>query len=96
MFTTVSLHWVNEGKFDEAMAVFKKNTELARKQEGFVSRQILVSQNDPLKITTATTWETRGQLDTWAKNPDRPRSPAGAPPRFSKIEMDVYEEVDVS
>ncbi len=95
MFTTISVHWLNEGQQNATMDIFKTNTVLARKQEGFISRDILIAVDDPMKITTVTSWQTKEQLETWAKNPDRPKRPQGSAPLFANMEIVVYEDVAV-
>ena len=96
MFTTVSIHKCNPGQKEKALDIFTTNTVLARKQGGFISRDILIAVEDPMKITTVTSWETREQLDAWASNPDRPKGVKGAPRLFSEMEITVYEDVEVS
>ena len=48
--------------------------------------------NDPLKITTVTSWETMEQLQAFKTNPDRPR---GGGPYMSYENITVYQDVPV-
>ena len=93
MFTTISIHIVNESKFDTAIDTFTKNTHLARKQKGFISRQILVTPKDGNKIPTVTNWETKEDIEAWAKNPQRPKSPPGT---YASVESIVYQDTPVA
>ncbi len=77
MVTTISVHIVQPGKFDTAIDTFKKNTVMARKQNGFVSRHILTSLKDPNRITTVTKWKSKADQDAWMSNKSRPGSPPG-------------------
>ncbi len=95
MFVTVSDHHVSKERLAEAIALFKVNTVLGRKEKGFISRDILISNKDPLKITTVTCWEKKEQMDAWAKNPNRPKVPAGKVPMFIDMDIQVYEDVKV-
>lgn len=88
MFATVVPHLANDGQFETAMELFRRNTEQASKIKGFVSRQVLVSQTNPLKITTVTIWQTKEDAQAWLTNPERPRPAKGV---FSKMELEVYE-----
>ena len=95
MFTTISIHQVNPGQKETALDIFKTNTILGRNQQGFISRDIFVSVEDPMKITTVTSWETKSQLEAWAKNPERPKRDKDAAPLFSEMEIVIYEDVKV-
>ncbi len=90
MFTTVRHHWVKEGLLDAALETFGKATEIAKKEKGFVSRHILVSVTDPIKVLTLTTWETRKDLEAWSRSPNRHGLLSAAPPRFERIETDIF------
>ena len=95
MFTTISIHKVISGQKETALDIFKTNTILGRKQQGFISRDIFISVENPMKITTVTSWETKSQLEAWAKNPERPKRDKDASPLFSEMEIVVYEDVKV-
>ena len=92
MFTTVSIHKMIPGKEEGAIEMFSINTRIARKLEGFIGRDILIAVDDPLKITTVTSWETMEQLQAFKTNPDRPR---GGGPYMSYENITVYEDVPV-
>jgi heme-degrading monooxygenase HmoA len=92
MFTTVSIHQMIPGKEDSAIEMFSTNTRIARKLEGFIGRDILIAVDDPLKLTTVTSWKTMGQVQAFKTNPDRPR---GGGPYVSSEDITVYEDVPV-
>ncbi len=81
MFTQISVHQCYPAQKDTAMEIFRKNSELARTAPGYVSRYVLVALDDPMKVTTATTWKTKEDLEAWRTNPARPRHQPGTPPR---------------
>ena len=96
MITTISVHYVNAGLREEALDLLEATTILGRKQTGFISRDIFIAVDDPMKMTTVTSWETKEQLDTWGQNTDRPKRDKDAPPLFSKVDIQVYEEHKIS
>ncbi len=65
MITIVAEHDVKSGKLDQAFNIFDKITETITKAEGFISRQILISKQDPSKITTISTWISQEARDKW-------------------------------
>ena len=108
MITMVTLHIVNADAREQALVLLKKNTELARKAKGFVSRDILFAQTDPLKGYSITTWETREDMERFLKSPERPPlthegpdktvyeiTPQGRVLLFTRTYSDVFEVVPV-
>src|SRR5512139_2673058 len=86
MITMITLHMLSKENREQAMEIFKKNTELAQKAKGFVSRQVFVSVNDPLKGYSITTWKTREDLEAFRVSPERP------PLIFEGKERRIYEK----
>ena len=72
MVTMINLHIVNNENREQAMALLKENTDLAKKAKGFVSRQVFFSVKDPTKGYSITTWETREDMEAFRVNPERP------------------------
>ena len=72
MVTMINLHIVNKENLEQAMALLKKNTDLAKKAKGFVSRQVFFSVKDPTKGYSITTWETKEDMEAFSGNPERP------------------------
>lgn len=108
MITLITLHIVNEENRDKAMWLLKKNSELARKAKGFISRDIMFSKKDPLKGYSITTWETEQDMDNFLKSPERPplemegpetrvylKTKEGRMLLFTRTDSDRYERVDV-
>ncbi len=86
MITLITLHMLSRGNYGQAMGVLTKNTELARKAKGFVSRRVLIDVEDRLKGYSITTWESREDMDAFLKSPERPTL------EFEGEEMKVYEK----
>jgi heme-degrading monooxygenase HmoA len=108
MITMINLHLVNPEQRDRAIWLLKKNTELARKAPGFVSRHIYFSTSDPLRGYSIATWETRADMDRFLKSPDRPAlvtegpekrvyedTPSGRVLLFTSTNPEIFEEVEV-
>ena len=106
MVTMITLHMVNKEKQEQAMALLRKNTELAGKAKGLVSRQVLFSQKNSLKGYSITTWETREDMEAFRVNPERPpivtegeegrvyeKTPEGKVLLFTHTDTDIYELV---
>ncbi len=108
MVTMINLHMVNPEQRERAIRLLKKNTELARKAKGFVSREIYFSAKDPLKGYSIATWETREDMEAFLKSPGRPalvtegkekrvyeKTPEGNVLLFTSTDPDVFELIDV-
>ncbi len=108
MVTMITLHIVAEENKQQALALLKKNTELARKAKGFVARDILFSSKDPLKGYSITAWETREDMENFRLSPERPplvyegaetrvyeKTPAGLVLLFSRTDTDIFELLEV-
>jgi heme-degrading monooxygenase HmoA len=108
MVTMINLHIVNPEQRERAIRLLKKNTELARKAKGFISREIYFSTKDPLKGYSIATWETRADMEAFLKSPGRPalvtegpekrvyeKTPDGNVLLFTSTDPDVFELVEV-
>ncbi len=106
MVTMISLHMISKDNREQALDLLKNNTELAQKEKGFVSRQIYLSVNDPLKSYIITTWKTREDMEASRKNPERPpliiegeerriykKTPEGNILLFTHTDNDMFELV---
>ena len=70
MITHIVYHWVLPDQIERAKELFEANGRVIREIPGFVSRQILRSQSDPLKWAAANTWQDEGSLQRWMEHPD--------------------------
>jgi heme-degrading monooxygenase HmoA len=108
MITMINLHMVNPEQRDRAIWLLKRNTELARKAKGFISRQIFFSTSNPLKGYSIATWETRADMEAFLANPERPKlvtegpekrvyekTPTGNVLLFTSTDPETFEIVDV-
>lgn len=106
MVTMITLHLVNKENQERAMALLKKNTDLAAKAKGLVSRQVLFSQKNPLKGYSITTWKTKEDMEAFRTNPERPpitiepeggrvyeKTPEGDVLIFTHTDTEIYELV---
>lgn len=104
MVTMITLHYISQENRKEAMELLKKNTDLATKAKGLVSRQVFISEKDPLKGYSVTCWETREDMEAFRLNPERPKmmyegdekriyiqSDKGKILLFTKTDTDIYE-----
>jgi heme-degrading monooxygenase HmoA len=104
MITLVTLHVVHEPNRDQALWLLRRNTELARRAPGFVSREVLFSRKDPSRGYSITTWESEADLDRFLRSPERPpllyegeetrvylETPEGRVLLFSRTDSDRYE-----
>ena len=91
MFTTVSIHEMVPGTEQRAIEMFSIGTRIARKLEGFISRDILIAVDDPLKLTTVTSWQTMEQLEAFKATSGRPKT--GAKLLSTTIMSDVNTKV---
>ena len=67
MVTLIADHWLKAENAERGGDIFSKNTERLKSGKGFVSRLVIRSLEDPTKITTVTTWETREDYDAFMK-----------------------------
>jgi heme-degrading monooxygenase HmoA len=108
MITMINLHIVNPEQRERAIRLLKKNTELARKAKGFISREIFFSINDPLKGYSIATWQTREDMEAFLRSPGRPsleiegkekrvyeKTPEGNVLLFTSTDPDLFELVEV-
>ena len=71
MITLMAHHYVLPDKLDDAKATILENGRAMRSFPGFISRQTLQSESDPLKITTLVTWQRKEQYQVWLDSPER-------------------------
>ena len=104
MITMITLHMISKENREQALAFLKKNTEVAKKAKGLVLRQVFISQKDPLKGYSITSWKTQEDLEAFRKNPDRPRmvtegkdasvyevTPKGKVLLFTRTDTEIYD-----
>ena len=93
MFAKVDLHWVNEGMMEAAQASIAERTASAKRSAGFISRYVLMSTSDPLKVTTVALWETREAMEKWreAARVKSAKNPRSGPSPWAKIDGDEYD-----
>ena len=70
MVTVVVEIRLQEGKLEQAKDLFEENGRLTEKIPGFVSRKILFSRTDPLKVVTIHTWRDDEAMDAWSISPE--------------------------
>jgi heme-degrading monooxygenase HmoA len=78
MIGVLTHHWAREGKTEEARRLLERNGLAQSRHSGFVSRQTLLSQSEPAKITTLVTWESNEVYDAWRASPQRAEAMEGA------------------
>ena len=71
MITAIVHHYALPDRLQEAETRILGNGRKMRGFDGFVSRQTLRSQSDPLKITTVTLWQSNEDRERWDQSPER-------------------------
>lgn len=64
-------HWVQPEHLKLLKRLCRESGEDQAKYPGFVSRRVVISHDDPYKVTTITTWRSRADRDAWWNNPKR-------------------------
>jgi heme-degrading monooxygenase HmoA len=92
MITVIVHHYVLQEQLELAESNIKNNGKLMRDFAGFLSRQTLHAQENPLQITTITTWNSAEELQAWDNRPGRPQPQPDAPTLWSApIERTAFE-----
>ena len=78
MIGVLTHHWAKPEQVAEARALLDRNGEAQSKAPGYVSRQTMISLNDPTKITTLVVWESNAIYDAWRASPERAAVMTGA------------------
>ena len=78
MIGVLTHHWAKPDKVDEARRLLDRNGEAQSKAPGFISRQTLLAQGEPTKITTLVVWTTNALYDAWRASPGRGVAMSGA------------------
>ena len=69
---TVLVHYrVKPEHEQELKRLCHESGERQSKYPGFLSRQVWVSMDDPLRITTVTSWRSNADRDAWWNDPKR-------------------------
>ena len=84
MIGVLTHHWAVADKIDEAKKLLDRNGEAQSKAPGFVSRQTLVAQGDPAKVTTLVVWTSNDIYDAWRASPQRAAAMSGADRLWAK------------
>ena len=102
-FTQISLHMFHEKNYQQGLDILRVNTPIASKQKGFVSRQVYVGIDKPLKGYSIATWETMKDLEGYRTVPGRPeivrgddgmsyeKTTTGLVPVFPLVESGVFQ-----
>jgi len=72
MITVLVLHVIAAENRAKAEALIVRNTADAKRAQGFVSRRILYSVDNPLLCYSVTSWRTQADLDAFRTRSDRP------------------------
>ena len=91
MIAKVDVHMVKEGMLEQAKAQVVSNTEVAKSTGAVIARQMLVSQNDPLKLITITVWKNKEVIEEYIKEVIAKVRASGEPSPWASIEGDEYD-----
>ena len=84
MIGVLTHHWAKPDRIDEARKLLDRNGSAQSKAPGFVSRQTLIAQGDPAKITTLVVWASEEIYDAWKASPQRATAMSGADRLWAK------------
>jgi heme-degrading monooxygenase HmoA len=93
MIGVLTHHWARPDNVTEARQLLDRNGLAQSRFPGFGSRQTLLSQSDPTKITTLVTWDSNEVYDAWRASKNRAAAMAGAdllwarPPESERFEL---------
>ena len=80
MITVLIHHWVKPEDKETLKRLCRESGDEQSKWRGFLSRHVWEAMDDPLKITTVTTWRSKADRDAWwddanrrGPNPDEER-----------------------
>ena len=105
-YTQISYHGLHEENREQGLEVLRKNTPIASKQKGFVSRQVYAGVDEPLRAFSVTTWETLEDLEAFRGAPGRPvmvrgddrmnyeKTDSGLVPVFPVVSGGVFTTMD--
>ena len=95
MIGVLTHHWAKTDKVDEARDLLDRNGEAQSKAPGFVSRQTMISRDDPTKISTLVVWDSNEIYDAWRASPERAAVMTGADVLWSQPgESERFNMVD--
>ena len=69
MIAHVAVHWLKAERREQALQRIIKAGEDQRTQPGLVDRRVMVSESDPLKVTSLSIWRSQADVDVWRKHP---------------------------
>ena len=90
MLTVIAHHFILPGKMDEAKKRIVTFGQEMRSARGFISRQTVVSQKDPPRVTSVTTWRTKEEYEAY-NTPERQAARRALPPLYVKVESETFE-----
>ena len=80
MIAQVAEHWIRPEAIEQGRMLYRDNGKAMKTAPGFVMRFMLISQSDPLKITTISVWRDRDSMTAWSQNTNHIRDSFGKDP----------------
>ena len=93
MITVISHHYVKEDQAAEADRMIREAGRAMRGFKGLASRQTLHSNDNPLKITTVTTWKSQEDQEAWFGSAERQSITGGGHALWSKPPQQEFFEL---
>jgi heme-degrading monooxygenase HmoA len=91
----VAYHWVKAERREAGLQRIIDTGQGQRSQPGLVTRQVFVSTDDPLKVTSLSVWRSQADIDAWRQHPDYAKGRDGLAENWSRpTEHEFYEVVD--
>jgi heme-degrading monooxygenase HmoA len=91
----VAYHWIKAERREAGLRKIIETGQGQRSQPGLVSRQVFVSIDDPLKVTSISVWQNQAAIDAWRRHPDYAIGRDGLAENWSRsTEHEYYDVVD--
>ncbi len=95
MIAPIAYHWVKPDRRGVGLRKIIEAGQGQRSQPGLVDRQVWVSSDDPLKVTSLSIWRSQTDIDAWRQHPDYQKGRQGLEENWSRpTEHEYYEVVD--
>lgn len=93
MITVIVHHYPVKEQVEAAKRRVLENGLRARNFSGFISRQTLVAEDNRLKLTTMTTWNSKRDYEIWNTSPQHQTDGSGPSLWFRPVEREIFEVI---
>jgi len=93
MINVIVHHYALKDQVEAAKRRLLENGLRAKRFPGFVMRQTLVAEDDPLKLTTITAWSSKREYEAWSTSPQHQTDQSGVSLWSRPVERESYEVI---